>query len=288
MELKFIGRGAMLYPCEGNTSAYFEDDDNFFLIDCGEDVASKLISMGKLDQDKNYYLFITHTHSDHIGSVGTLQQYLYWVRGKKLKIVFGSEMRYARDILAIMNSFGLVQGTYDVVNTRMLNDISPIFSRIKYVESSHGDTPLKSASLIIETNEGNVLYTGDIADTRVIRDFLTNNFPDTIDKMYVDTSLQKSPVHLSLEELRKVIPIGLSGKVYCMHLNCKELIPEIHKWGFNVVESDKCNLLTRDIDSLNEDELKILEGMLQDKLSMIQEKKEANGDRSLKKQFYTK
>lgn len=60
MELKFTGRGAMLNPNEGNTAAYFEDEQNFFLIDCGEDVTDKLIRMGKLDQDKNYYLFITH------------------------------------------------------------------------------------------------------------------------------------------------------------------------------------------------------------------------------------
>lgn len=271
MELKFTGRGAMLNPNEGNTAAYFEDEQNFFLIDCGEDVTDKLIRMGKLDQDKNYYLFITHTHSDHIGSVGTLQQYLYWIRGKKLKVVFGAGMRYGNDILAILNSFGIVQGTYDIVNTRMLNNISPMFSRIRYVESNHGDTPLKSASLIIETNDGNILYTGDIADTRVIKDFLSNNFPDTIDKIYVDTSLNKSPVHLSLEELRRTIPIGLSSKVYCMHLSSKELIPEIYKWGFNIVESDKSNLMNRDLDSLKEEELNTLESELKRKLEEINE-----------------
>ena len=283
MELKFTGRGAMLNPSEGNTAAYFEDEENFFLIDCGEDVTDKLIRMGKLNQDKNYYLFITHTHSDHIGSIGTLQQYLYWICGKKLKVVFGADMKYANDILAILNSFGIVQGTYDIVNTRMLNDISPMFNRIRYVESNHGDTPLKSASLIIETNEGNILYTGDIADTRVIKDFLASNFPDTIDKMYIDTSLNKSPVHLSLEELRKTIPIGLSSKVYCMHLNSKELIPEIYKWGFNIVESDKSNLINRDLDSLNEDELNALESELKRKLEEINEIRQSNAGPYFKK-----
>lgn len=285
MELNFTGRGAMLNPTEGNTAAYFEDEENFFLIDCGEDVANKLIRMGKLDQDKNYYVFITHTHSDHIGSIGTLQQHLYWKNGKKLKLVFGAGMGYANDILAIMNSFGIVQGSYDIVNTRMLNDISPMFRRIRYVESNHGDTPLKSASLIIETDKGNILYTGDIADSRVIRDFLTNNFPDTIDKMYIDTSLNKSPVHLSLEELRRVIPIGLSSKVYCMHLSSKDLIPEIYKWGFNVVEADYCNLLNRDIDSMNEEEIIKLESILRDKLNEIQKIKDDNGNRTLTKKF---
>lgn len=43
MDLNFTGRGAMLYPIEGNTAAYFEDDNNFFLIDCGEDVSASLL-----------------------------------------------------------------------------------------------------------------------------------------------------------------------------------------------------------------------------------------------------
>lgn len=283
MELKFTGRGAMLNPSEGNTAAYFEDDNNFFLIDCGEDVANKLIKMGKLDQDKEYYVFITHTHSDHIGSIGTLQQYLYWNRGKKLKVVFGSGMTYANDILGVLNSFGIPQQTYDIINITNLDNRSTLFNSIRYVPSNHGATPLKSASIIINTDNGNILYTGDIADTRVIREFIDNNTSESIDKMYIDTSLEKSPVHLSLSELREVVPIGLSGKVYCMHLSNQELIPEIYRWGFNVVEADRCNLLNRDITSLNEDELNDLEKMLQDKLSKIQDMKEANGDRRFRK-----
>ena len=94
MKLNFTGRGAMLYPQEGNTAAYFESDNAFFLIDCGEDVAAKLIADEKLNRDKEYYLMVTHTHSDHIGSLGTLQQYLYWCCGKKLNIVISPQMRY--------------------------------------------------------------------------------------------------------------------------------------------------------------------------------------------------
>ncbi len=285
MELNFTGRGAMLNPSEGNTAAYFEDDENFFLIDCGEDVANKLIRMGKLNQDKNFYVFITHTHSDHIGSIGTLQQYLYWVCGKKIKIVFGSGMEYANDILSVLNSFGIVQGTYDIVNITTLDKISFLFNTIRFIKSDHGDTPLKSASLVINTNEGNILYTGDIADTKLIKEFIANNTYETIDKMYIDTSLNKSSVHISLEELRKVVPISLSSKVYCMHLSSKELIPEIYNTGFNLVKSDECNLLHREIDSLNEKELINLENMLKGKLSKIQEIKKINGYKSLKKEF---
>lgn len=276
MELKFTGRGAMLNPKEGNTAAYFEDNDNFFLIDCGEDVASRLIEMGKLDQDKEYYLFITHTHSDHIGSIGTLQQYLYWVRGKRLKLIFGKGMEYANDILSIMNSFGLIQRTYDIMNITNLDNRSPLFNSIRYQKSSHGDVPIKSASIIINTDEGNILYTGDIASADVIRKFISDNTPDSIYKMYVDTSSNKSNVHLSVEQLREEVPIELREKVYCMHLDRKELIEEAQRLGFNVVSSDKINLLHRDIDSLNEEELEALEKLLKEKLKIVEDSKQSS------------
>ena len=274
MELKFTGRGAMLNPSEGNTSAYFEDDENFFLIDCGEDVAAKLIKQGKLDQDKNYYLFITHTHSDHIGSIGTLQQYLYWVKGKRLKIVVGKDMDYIKNILSIMNSLGLEPTTYDIINITTLDNRSPLFNSIRYKKSDHGDVFLESASIIINTNEGNILYSGDIANAKVIREFISENSSSVdkmyVDKMYIDTSLNKSPVHLSLKELRDVIPIGLSGKVYCMHLDQKNLINEARRWGFNIVELDDSTLLDRDIESLSSEELYKLEKQLKEKLDQVE------------------
>ncbi len=285
MELHFTGRGAMLNPSEGNTAAYFEDDQNFFLIDCGEDVASKLIEMGKLNQDKNYYLFITHTHGDHIGSIGTLIQYLYYVKGHRLNIVFGPNMTYAENILGILELMGVTSETYNIVNTRMLENRSPLFNKISYTESNHGMTPLKSCGLTIDTPEGNILYTGDIADPRIITNFFSANFPDTIDKIYVDTSLNESPVHMSLETLKRIIPIGLRHKVYCMHINHPDLITEIPKWGFNLVDSSTLNLLSRDINTLNEDELRTLENELKNRLSEVEKLQENNNQKKLTKQI---
>lgn len=283
MELHFTGRGAMLNPSEGNTAAYFEDNQNFYLIDCGEDVAGKLIEMRKLDQDKNYHLFITHTHSDHIGSIGTLIQYLYYKKGHRLNIVFGSGMHYTKEIFTILQAMGISEETYNIITIRNLDNTSPLFNKVNYVESNHGATPLKSCSLAFDTPQGNVLYTSDIADPRVITDFLSTNFPDTIDKIYVDTSLTTSPVHMSLETLKRIIPIGLRHKVYCMHINHPDLIEETKKWRFNLVSTSPITLLKRDINTLNPDELRTLEDMLRIKLSEVEKMKEQNRPKTLQK-----
>lgn len=254
MKLNFTGRGAMLYPEEGNTSAYYEEEDNFFLIDCGEDVARKLITNGKLVGGKNYYLFITHTHSDHIGSLGTLCQYLYWICHEKLWIVLDDHVKYREEIQSIIRGFGIEDESYEIIDSAELDNKFQGFNKIRYIESNHGDTPLSSASIIINTLNGNILYTGDIADTKVIESFIeiSGNF---IDAIYVDTSFTKTPVHLSIDELKEIIPEDLKSKVYCMHINSNKIIPKIKELGFNLVPVDGIDVCNRDLNTLNESNL---------------------------------
>lgn len=273
MELHFTGRGAMLYPKEGNTSAYFEEENAFFLIDCGEDVASKLIAMHKLTKEKEYYVFITHTHSDHFGSIGTLQQYLYWCCGKKLNIVCADEMEYIKEIEDGLRVFGLVPGTYHLLPVQELDHRFSSFQQIRFIKSNHGDVPLSSCSLVLSTLQGNILYTGDIADSQVIQSFIECN-PSSIDKMYIDTSYTPSPVHLSIEELNRIVPEHLRDKVYCMHINSKEILPLLQEYGFHLVSLENGDILSRDIDTMTPEEISLLEEELQQRLQQVQEYKE--------------
>ena len=273
MELTFLGRGAMLYPTEGNTSAYFEERNNLFLFDCGEDVAAKLIKDNKLTKDTEVYLFITHTHSDHIGSLGSLQQYLHWVCGKKLNIVYDFNIEYMKEIKGILRGFGLEPNTYRMILERDLDNKFESFSQIRYIESSHGDIPLSSSSIIIRTKNGNILYSGDIADNRIIKYFIevSDGF---IDKMYIDTSYTDSPVHLSIHKLNEVIPDELKNKVYCMHINDKAVIPLIEEYGFNLVDLKGRDLLSRDIETMINEELILLEELLANKINDVRKKQE--------------
>lgn len=265
MKLNFTGRGAMLYPEEGNTAAYFESENEFFLIDCGEDVAAKLIADKKLTKEKEYYLLITHTHSDHIGSLGTLQQYLYWCCGKKLNIVISEQMGYKKEMQGILDGFGLVPGTYEFVGEEELDNKFKGFQSIRFVQSNHGDVPIASCAIVISAEEGRILYTGDIADSTIIKEFIAFNGIQNIDKMYIDTSLNKSPVHLSLEELISVVPPILRSKVYCMHINDRKLLSLIAESGFQIVHT------ISDVEHLTDEELESLSVHLQNELEKVQE-----------------
>lgn len=272
VKLNFTGRGAMLYPQEGNTAAYFEDEKGFFLIDCGEDVAAKLIRDGKLTKEKEYYVFITHTHSDHVGSLGTLQQYLYWCCGKKLNIVVSEQMKYRKEIQGVLDGFGLVPDTYQFVSEESLDDKFKSFHSIRFVRSNHGDVPIASCAIVINDELGNSLYTGDIADSTIIKEFIDYNGKNNIDQIYVDTSLTPSPVHLSLQELKETIPESLKGKVNCMHINNARIIPEIKECGFHLVSP---------LEGMSKEALAHLAEQLQENLEEVQAQIEKNKVKSL-------
>ena len=87
MEINFLGRGSAFNPKEGNNAGYFIQNNELFLIDVGEDVFAKLIEFNILENIKKINVMITHTHSDHIGSLGSLVAYSYYVLNEPVNII---------------------------------------------------------------------------------------------------------------------------------------------------------------------------------------------------------
>lgn len=235
MELKFLGRGAAFNPKEGNTSAYFMDDKQLFLIDSGESVFERLVSNGLLEDITDINLMITHTHSDHIGSLGTLVMYSYYVLGRPLNIVIPSEAKYLSNIEEILNCFGCSHEMYNYVDEKKYDNKFLSFQTIRYMETKHSDE-LSCYGILFTTLDGLIYYSGDTREIENVK--LVINTGKNIDKLYIDTTTANFPgnVHLYIGVLQEQIPEELKSKVYCMHLNNDLCIEEARIGGFNVVE----------------------------------------------------
>ena len=72
--LKFLGTGNAF--SQKNTSAYFIHDNQLFLFDCGETVFKQIQKFKLIEKVKKVNIFLTHLHSDHCGSIGSLIFYL--------------------------------------------------------------------------------------------------------------------------------------------------------------------------------------------------------------------
>lgn len=72
------------------------------LIDCGETIARKIIKENILEGIDELYNLISHTHSDHIGSLGTLLFYSTYNKGIKNNIVLPNNKEYINNLKAYL------------------------------------------------------------------------------------------------------------------------------------------------------------------------------------------
>lgn len=235
MELQFLGRGAAFNPKEGSNSAFFIENNQLFLIDCGADTFEKLVLCDLLEGIDEINLMITHTHSDHIGSLGTLVMYSYYVLNKPLNIIIKVDAKYLSNIQKILDNFGCTSSMYRYVSQKKYDNIFESFQSVRYVETSHCDE-LCCYGLLFKTVNGIVYYSGDTREIRVVKSLLSSG--QRIDKMYIDTTTLNFPnnVHLYIGILQEQIPLEFKSKIYCMHFNNDQCILEAKKLGFNVVE----------------------------------------------------
>ena len=238
MDLQFLGRGAAFNPKEGNNSAYFIENNQLFLIDCGESIFERLVENGLLESIDAINLMITHTHSDHIGSLGTLAMYSYYTLRKPLNIIMKKEAKHLPNIEKVLEGFGCTHVMYNYIDEEQYDNKFLSFQNIRYVETEHCDE-LSCYGLLFTTQKGLVYYSGDTREIETIKSLITSG--KDIDKLYIDTTTANFPgnVHLYIGILQEQIPKEFKSKVFCMHINNDQCIEEAKNAGFNVVETQK-------------------------------------------------
>lgn len=235
MNLKFLGRGSAFNPKEGNNSAYFIDNNQLFLIDCGENIFERLVQNDLFNDITAVNVMITHTHSDHIGSLGSLVAYSFYVLKKPLNIILPKKARHLSQIEKILDGFGCNNSKYTYVSEDVFDYKYKTFQNIRYVETEHCER-LTCYGLLFTTEKGILYYSGDTRDINILKSLIASEQP--IDKIYIDATTANSHhnVHLNIDILQEIIPRNLKNRVYCMHINNDDCIERAKTLGFNVVE----------------------------------------------------
>lgn len=230
--LNFIGTGGAFSKKYINNSAYYFTKDKLILFDCGETVFHEILNLGIIVENINRVdIIITHFHSDHVGSLGSLVFYCRFKKIKEVNVIFpNKELPYT-----LLKIFGIDEKLFSIKTPSEIKDYY-----LKEYEQIHGDVD-KDGNIIKMPSYGyhlindndNFFYSGD---TSVICDIILEKFKNKeIKFMYHEVTDDGYQAHLQLDELVKVIEPKNRKRVVCMHLGDNVDIEKIKKLGFNSV-----------------------------------------------------
>lgn len=231
--LSFIGMGSAFNTEMGNTSAFVKQNGSLLLIDCGGTVFHRLQELNLFDGLENLYIIVTHTHPDHVGSLGEVIFYSYYIL-KHIPTIFFPNNELIKGFLT---SIGVSVEMYklNICERIDTNDIQLGKFRIEFLSVSHVDT-IPAYGFIMRLNEKSFYYSGDANN---ISDSVVNRIMSgEIDRVYQDTCGldYQGNNHLSLKKLCSIVQPEFRNKIYCMHLDKHITNKEIRDKGFNVVE----------------------------------------------------
>ncbi|WP_234121962.1 MBL fold metallo-hydrolase [Clostridium hydrogenum] len=228
--INFIGTGSAFNTKLGDNSAFIKKENSLILIDCGGTVFSRLRELNLLDGVENLYIAITHTHPDHVGSLGDLIFYSYYILKHKVKIFFPEKQ--------VMESFltnvGVSSEQYEFNSSAFaeINDSNLGKINIKFLPVTHTDT-IPTYGFIMNLNGSAFYYSGD--SNNLSMEIIDKLKSGEIKRIYHDTcglDYAGNP-HLSIKKLCEIVPQELRNRVYCMHLDENITEKQIIDSGFN-------------------------------------------------------
>ena len=201
--LNFLGKDSGFG--ENNNSAYVEENNNLYIIDCGFTVFNKLKKNFDFKKYTSINVIITHLHNDHAGSLSQLILYLWFVMNIKTNIVCKcSRIKQYLDIT------GTIPQSYNLIDS---------LENLEFIKTTH--TPyLDSYGFKLKINNRNIIYTGD---TNTIEPFIP--YLENIDELYIDVS-KFGGAHIKIDNKLKELKQN-NTDIYLMHLDDKEYIHKI-------------------------------------------------------------
>lgn len=212
--LIFLGTGSAFNAKLKNTSCYIKFRDSMLLIDTGGTVFHELQTNNILDGVKKLYIIITHTHPDHVGSLGDIIFYSHYIMKIKPVVYFPE----ANVLLNILNSMGVQNSMYFLnsnINSVIADDnagqIKLNFMSVPHVNS------IPSFGFIIEILGEKIYYSGD--SNTIPQNIIEMLCEDKLHRLYQDVSGldYEGSSHLSLKALASLVPYEFRHKVYCIH-----------------------------------------------------------------------
>lgn len=229
--IKFLGIGSAFNTALGNNSGIVKHGTAMLLIDCGGTVFDRLRIFNVLNDIETLHIIITHSHPDHIGSLGDLIFYCFYKLKVKPNIYFPENMllkKYFSVVGVKDNMYTLGKNIKNTIKDKYLGDIT-----LEFIPASHTNS-IPAFGFFLTQNGRTIYYSGDSnrISSSVIEKLKTGEieaiYQDTTSIDYVNTG------HFPFTKLCEIIDKSLRNRVYCMHLDEEIVKEEILDEGFNI------------------------------------------------------
>jgi len=231
--LNFLGTGACFNISKGNTSAFFKPNEKTIaLIDCGENIYEKIFKNNLLTNIENLVVFVTHMHSDHVGSLPSLlfaASFMSNIKNVSVVCECIDEMKLFLKICgnpkANLISCNEFSGTYGI--------------KCSSVPAKHGK--MKASSYFFETNGNKFYYSGDTSEINLEAVKLLKEHK--LDCIFHEATSIGYGIHTEISKLEKVFEPAIRNKVFCIHISNDNDEKLFISKGFNV----PCHFFTKNI-----------------------------------------
>lgn len=227
--LRFLGNGSAFNTRRGNNCAYSKHQGDVLLLDCGSDVFSRMQRLDFFVDMSNLYVVITHLHADHIGSLGDLIGYSFYILGKKIHILYPD----SGALISLLGMMGIKEDLYHMYSHPEQYPLD--FVRLEAIPVEHTDS-FQCFGYLLEKDGILCYYSGDAKSIpdRILRLLWAGK----LESVYQDTSKLDYPdnPHLSLNRLSDLVPEAYRKRVHCMHLDREFDVQEAKSLGFQIAE----------------------------------------------------
>lgn len=210
--LRFLGCGAAFYPTLGNNSAYWTRGEDFFLIDCGETVFASLLQCPAFRVAKRVHLFVTHLHSDHVGSLGTFLAYAEKVSHQEVRLYRPADT----NLVALLNLLSIGEQSY--VRVTAMEGELPTGDAYRFVPVTHVPS-LVCYGLELYDREQQLWHYYSSDSIQWPEGILERFERGELDTLYQDVGPNGVPVHLNEDVLLASIEQAQRSRVVAMHLS---------------------------------------------------------------------
>ena len=224
--LKFLGNGSAFNYDLDNTAAYFKYDNTFYIFDCGEKIASKIVKYIDFSKENDVVICITHMHGDHIGSLEALLVYLTIINPvHSVTILCPNKSKMISFLKLTDYNYGLVKIIEDkIYKAKNVN-----------IESAEAKHISDSRSYFVYSPLEKFFYSGDTCLlNKKAKQML---FAGELDTLYHEVSDKDSNFHIGLDTMCKEIPLEYRNRVFLMHFDSDLLIKKCIDEGFNIARA---------------------------------------------------